>query len=633
VKNIALTCSISVGISSERIRELVKKLGTEDLECFDKVQHSITKVFINGYFAGYNKDKDGLVNTLIGMKRNCDISPETGIAYDFQFDEVRIHTDGGRCCRPLFVLKDGKFPDLNNIQNMTWTNLISKGIVEFIDSDEEENSLIAFSEEDFNERSKNGLIFTHCELHPSMMLGICASMIPYSNHNQAPRNVYQSAMCKQAMGQYVTNHHIRFDSYGHVLWYPQKPLVKTATNDTFNFDSMPSGVNTIVAIACYGGYNQEDSLIMNQSSIDKGLFRSFFYRTYKDEEKQHGSNCKDTIEKPVESECIGLKYANYSKLDNDGLATPGVSVGQDDIVIGKTSTLPNSNDTGRTKKDYSTSIRHNENGIIDQVILTVNEQGQKMSKSKVRSTRIPEIGDKFSSRHGQKGTVGITLRMEDMPYNDEGISPDIIINPHAIPSRMTVAQLIECIAGKTSAIDGKRKNATSFDHMSTDNIAEELGKLGYDSQGTETLYSGITGLPIKAKIFIGPTYYQRLKHMVHDKVHGRAKGPVQILTRQPVEGRSRGGGLRFGEMERDCAISHGSSAFLKERLVDQSDAFETTVCKECGFMAINDAQKKVQYCNVCKSSEHCVSITMPYACKLLFQELLSMNIFPKINIK
>ena len=458
-------------------------------------------------------------------------------------------------------------------------------------------------------------------------------MIPYSNHNQAPRNVYQSAMCKQAMGQYATNHQIRMDSFGHILWYPQKPLVKTATNDTFNFDSMPSGINAIVAIACYGGYNQEDSIIMNQSSIDKGLFRSFFYRTYKDEEKQHGSNCKDQIEKPSADECVGVKYSNYDKLDEDGLSIPGNYLDENDIVIGKISTLSSVNETGKSKKDYSTSVRHNENGIVDQVLITTNEHGQKMTKTKMRATRIPEVGDKFSSRHGQKGTLGITYRQEDMPFTEEGICPDLIINPHAIPSRMTVAQLIECIAGKSSAIDGERKDATSFDHMDTDSIAEELGKLGYDNTGTEVLYNGFTGERINAKIFMGPTYYQRLKHMVKDKVHGRAKGPVQILTRQPVEGRSRGGGLRFGEMERDCAISHGASAVLKERLIDQSDAFETSVCKTCGLMAINDAVKKTSYCKVCKSSQHCVDITLPYACKLLFQELLSMNIFPKINIK
>lgn len=630
VKNIALTCSISIGISSQRIKEIVYNLGTIDLEHFDSIQSSITKVFVNGFFAGYCKDKDYLINGLIKMKRNCDISPETGIAYDFEFDEVRIHTDGGRCCRPLFVIHNDKFPDVTQIKTITWNELLSQGIIEFIDSDEEENVLIAFSKEDFEKRK---LKFTHCELHPSMMLGICASMIPYSNHNQAPRNVYQSAMCKQAMGQYTTNHNIRFDSFGHVLWYPQKPLVKTDTNDIFEFDSMPSGINAIVAIACYGGYNQEDSLIMNQSSIDKGMFRSFFYRTYKDEEKQHGSNCKDVIEKPESQECVGIKYADYSKLDSDGLAEPGTTLNEDDIVIGKTSTIPHAEENERNKKDYSTSIRHNESGIVDQVLVTINEQGQKMVKSKMRSTRIPEIGDKFSSRHGQKGTVGITLRTEDMPFSAQGITPDIIVNPHAIPSRMTIAQLLECISGKSSALDGTRKNATSFDHLDSDLIAEELYKLGYESQGTERLYSGITGEPLNAKIFIGPTYYQRLKHMVNDKVHGRSKGPVQILTRQPVEGRSRGGGLRFGEMERDCAISHGASSFLKERLVDQSDAFTTAVCKSCGFMAINDAQKQINYCNVCKSSEHCTNVVMPYACKLLFQELLSMNIFPQINIQ
>ena len=402
VKNIALTCNVTTTILSEHIKHIIYKLGTQDLEELSCIQHLITKVFVNGYFAGYIKNKNELLEQLIIMKRNCDISPETGIAYDFKYDEIRIHTDGGRCSRPLFVIKNNKFPDINTINNKTWNELLSLGIVELIDSDEEENALIAFSEIDLLDRSKKGLIFTHCELHPSMMLGICASMIPYSNHNQAPRNVYQSAMCKQAMGQYATNHQIRMDSFGHILWYPQKPLVKTATNDTFNFDSMPSGINAIVAIACYGGYNQEDSIIMNQSSIDKGLFRSFFYRTYKDEEKQHGSNCKDQIEKPSADECVGVKYSNYDKLDEDGLSIPGNYLDENDIVIGKISTLSSVNETGKSKKDYSTSVRHNENGIVDQVLITTNEHGQKMTKTKMRATRIPEIGDKYSSRHGQK---------------------------------------------------------------------------------------------------------------------------------------------------------------------------------------------------------------------------------------
>ena len=320
-------------------------------------------------------------------------------------------------------------------------------------------------------------------------------------------------MCKQSMGQYAINHKSRFDSYGHVLWYPQKPLVKTKTHDTFKFDDMPSGINAIVAIACYGGHNQEDSLIMSQSAIDRGMFRSFFYRTYKDETKQHGSNCQDIIEKPDENECVGIKYANYEKLDSDGIVAPGEFMKSDDVIIGKTSTVPHSSETGRNKKDYSTMIRHNEDGYVDSVLVTTNEAGQHMVKAKMRTMRTPEIGDKFSSRHGQKGTIGITLPTEDLPYTQSGIVPDIIVNPHALPSRMTIAQLIECLSGKICALDGERKDATTFDHDSPDDIAEKLKEAGFDEHGVEKMYSGYTGEAIDAKIFIGPTFYQRLKHM------------------------------------------------------------------------------------------------------------------------
>ena len=634
-KNIALTCALSMGYSSDFLKTFLYDNGVIDLETVLFVPIHVCKVFVNGYYAGFCEDSSILLKSLKTAKRSCAFSPCTGVAYDLENNEIRIHTDSGRCCRPLFLVDEntGQISYDPTTDKRDWTSLLIDGVVEFLDSDEEESALIAFDTDDLQKRWNDGVRFTHCELHPSMMLGISAAMIPYANHNQAPRNVYQSAMGKQAMGQYVTNHQSRFDSYSHVLWYPQKPLVKTAANDTFNFDSMPSGVNAIVAIACYGGYNQEDSLIMNQSAIDKGLFRSYFYRCYKDETKQHGSNCKDAIEIPDTEHCIGIKYSNYSKLDLDGIVAPGEFLDDDDVVIGKTSTLVTPTETGKTKKDYSTLLKHNEQGSVDSVLLTMNEQGQSMTKVKVRSTRTPEIGDKFSSRHGQKGTVGITLRNEDMPFTSDGIVPDIIVNPHALPSRMTIAQLIECLSGKVASLDGKRKFGTAFDHESGDEIAAELENLGYEKYGSEKLFCGHTGKELEARIFIGPTYYQRLKHMVNDKVHGRAKGPVQILTRQPVEGRSRGGGLRFGEMERDCCISHGAASFLKERLVDQSDAFVTCACKKCGFMAVDDAQRGIKVCNTCKSSENCVDITIPYACKLLFQELMSMNISPKMLIE
>ena len=427
------------------------------------------------------------------------------------------------------------------------------------------------------------------------------------------------------MGIYASNHNERFDSISHVLLYPQKPLVRTNIASTLNYDKLPSGVNAIVAIACYTGYNQEDSVIMSKSAIDRGLFRSVFYRTYKEECHASSGSHKDNIEQPLENTKT-LKYANYSKLDIDGIVSPGVKVGGSDILIGKTSGACNTE-----KKDQSVSMRTSETGTVDSVMVSTNEQGMKLVKTKVRSIRIPEIGDKFASVHAQKGTIGMVVPHEDMPFTQDGIVPDIIVNPHAIPSRMTIGQLIECIYGKKCALSGEFGDGTAFTNPDPGSIAKELKKLGFNKHGEEMMCNGQTGELLETQIFIGPTYYQRLKHMVADKVHSRSNGPIQILTRQPVEGRSREGGLRFGEMERDCMISHGASAFLKERLLDQSDSYTTHVCKKCGMFAVYDAETRNSYCISCNDAD-VYSVEMPYACKLFFQELYSMNITPLMNV-
>jgi DNA-directed RNA polymerase II subunit RPB2 len=345
-----------------------------------------------------------------------------------------------------------------------------------------------------------------------------------------------------------------------------------------------------------------------------------------------GNTNKENIEVPSPNDTVSMKYNNYQKLDEDGVVAPGNKVSDDDIIIGKTFNLASPTQTGHSKKDCSTNLRHNESGVVDKVMVTVNEQGMKLIKSKVRSMRVPEIGDKFASVHAQKGTVGMIYSQEDMPFTAQGITPDIIVNPHAIPSRMTIGQLIECIYGKACALNGEYGDATAFTNPDPEDISDMLKKLGYDKHGEEVMYNGMTGEPMKTKIFIGPTYYQRLKHMVQDKIHARARGPMQILTRQPVEGRSRDGGLRMGEMEKDCIISHGASAFLKERLMDQSDSFTTHVCNKCGLFAIHDSRQNYSYCNKCSTSE-ISTVKIPYACKLLFQELMCMNIVLRMNIK
>ncbi|KAL8688240.1 MAG: hypothetical protein Q9224_004933 [Gallowayella concinna] len=379
---------------------------------------------------------------------------------------------------------------------------------------------------------------------------------------------------------------------------------------------------------------------MNQSSIDRGLFRSLFYRAYVDTEKRVGMTVLEKFEKPLRTETLKLKHGTYDKLDDDGLVAPGVRVSGEDVIIGKTTPIaPDAQEMGQRtknhiKKDASTPLRSTENGIVDKVLLSTNSEGLKFVKVRMRTTKVPQIGDKFASRHGQKGTIGITYRQEDMPFTSEGVVPDLIINPHAIPSRMTIAHLIECQLSKVSSLRGYEGDATPFTEITVDSVSKLLREHGYQSRGFEVMYNGHTGRKLVAQVFLGPTYYQRLRHMVDDKIHARARGPVQILTRQPVEGRARDGGLRFGEMERDCMISHGASAFLRERLFEVSDAFRVHICDICGLMTpVANLKKNSFECRPCKNKTKISQVHMPYAAKLLFQELAAMNIAARMYTK
>jgi len=463
--------------------------------------------------------------------------------------------------------------------------LLSEGVIEYVDKQEEASMRVALSP--LREPEEGWGAFTHCELDASMIAGLCGSCIPFADYNQSPRNTYQSAMMKQAIGVYTLNHALRMDAVAHTLVAPQKPIVTTRLDSLVGVSDAPAGVNAIVAIMCYTGQNQEDSVIFNQSALDRGMFRSVKLQTYRDEEHQNGGTDAERFENVAKIPNVaGRRDANYALVDDGGIVHVGARVEPNDVIISKTVTTTELGEGARRalKRDNSTVLRH-DGGIVDAVLHVSHHDGTSMVKVKIRQTRTPIVGDKFSSRMGQKGVIGTTLPHEDMPFASDGLVPDIIVNPHAIPSRMTIGQLAECMLSILCTLTGERGDGTMFRGTSLEFIASQLEKHGYDRYGRVKLHNGFTGEAYDSLVFVGPTYYQRLKHMAADKDHARSRGPVLMLSRQPTEGRARDGGLRFGEMERDCLLSHGTAEFLRDRLLDNSDPSIITLCGTCGLLA------------------------------------------------
>jgi DNA-directed RNA polymerase II subunit RPB2 len=660
VKNLASTASITqfsnFGVVTEFIQAMpefqpIKGLAIDHL-------FAGARIFINGKWIGMFPPDSALncIKKLRDAKRSGFIQRQIAIVWKPTVKELWVSTEAGRLVRPLYyapaILDIGRSPEplkkelLASIAACkTWEELLrwqspnGHNLFEYLDAGETESAMISMDPlELIGKPVADADSYSHAEIHPCVILGSIASTIPFPDHNQSPRNAYQCAMGKQAMGVFAQNYQERFDALAHMLMYPNLPLVSPLMGKYYGAYSMPSGRNIVVAIMTYGGYNQEDSIMINKGSLDRGLFQSVFFRTYKDEEKKNQSSGEEErFGRPDPEMTKQLRNGNYGKLGADGFVPENTFVDSNDILVGKV--VPLRVPTGmvlpagaKKYRDVSRTPRNNESGFVDKIFKNRNGEGYSFVKIRMRELRTPEIGDKFSSRHGQKGTVGMLLEPEDMPQTASGIIPDIIINPHCIPSRMTIAQLMETLLGKIGCHTGCLGDGTPFNKkMTVDGLAKVLrDDLGLEPYGNEVMYNGHTGRQMETNIFMGPCFYQRLRHCAADKLHSRACGPLVMLTRQPAEGRAREGGLRFGEMERDCVAAHGVAEFTKERFMECSDGFNCHTCRKCGLLAIANPEANIWLCKGCQNTTEFAAIQIPYAYKLLVQELETMNIGSRI---
>ncbi|MDJ0270570.1 MAG: DNA-directed RNA polymerase subunit B [Aigarchaeota archaeon] len=643
VKNLALSAEFSFQTNRRDVLDKLFQLGVIPLAEVISRRRQIpsTKVFVDGLLVGYHNNGQWLASEIRRLRREGEVNSNVNVAvYVYEHvQEVWINTDEGRVRRPVIVVERGqprlKPTHIEQLRNKTtrFRDLVSLGIIEFLDAEEEENAYVALTPDKLTQEH------THLEVSPYAMLGAVVSVIPYAQHNQSPRNVYEGAMGKQALGIFASNYDLRTDSRMHLLIYPQRPIVTTKAAEFVGLNSRPSGQNMVVAVLTSQGYNMEDAVVLNKSSVERGLGLSISYRTYEVEARPYlgGQRDKFGIPDPSVRGYRGEQY--YRVLDSDGFAHIEADVSGGTVIIGMMSPPRFMEEYQRVPtremvwRDTSEAVRPSESGVVDAIFVTHTAEGNKLAKARVRTTCFTEIGDKFSSRHGQKGVVGMLFPHEDMPYTKDGVVPDLLINPHAFPSRMTVGQLLESLAGKLGALKGELIDGTPFMGKPYEEIKRELEELGFKSSGKEILYNGITGRRYETEIFIGVVYYQRLHHLVRDKIHARARGQVQMLTRQPTEGRARGGGLKFGEMERDCLIAYGASYLLLDRLLEQSDKYMAHFCEKCGLPAYYDLKQERYICPVDGKDAKVRPVTMSYAFYLLLNELLSMGLRVKIEME
>ena len=646
VKNLSYMTHITIYSDTLPLYEYVMPnvIPINELQAASDNMYDKVKVFINGAWVGLSESPEELYLNLKDKKHKGIINIYTSIIFDYKMQEIRVCNDAGRLSRPLLRAKNRNILITPSVvekiksSELSWDNMLTstvlnESVLEYVDPEEQSWSMIATKPNEMFDPANMLYRYTHCEIHPSTIFGVLGSCIPFPEHNQSPRNTYQCAQAKQAMGVYVTNYQNRMDKTAYVLNYPNRPLVDTRVMNMIQLNKIPSGTNVIVAIMTHTGYNQEDSLLINKGSIDRGMALVTVYHTEKDEDKQKINGDEEIRCKPDPAKTKGMKMGNYNKVNSKGVIPENVIVANRDIIISKITPIKeNRNDHTKVIKyeDQSKIYRTNEETYIDKNYIDRNGEGYNFAKVRLRTVRKPVIGDKFSSRHGQKGTVGNIIPECDMPFTKDGVTPDIIINPHAIPSRMTIGQLKETVLGKVLVELGLFGDGTAFGQFDVKDICGELIKQGYEAHGNELLYNGQTGEQHECSVFMGPVFYQRLKHMVNDKTHSRSIGPMVNLTRQPAEGRSRDGGLRFGEMERDCMISHGAARFTRGRMYDASDKYSAFICKKCGLIASYNDKMNIHHCRTCDNRADFAYVEIPYACKLLFQELNTMNVVPRI---
>jgi DNA-directed RNA polymerase subunit B len=630
---------VSENLPDNNVREILDEL---DIQPIVEGEAQQGKVYFNGDLIGTHKAPKDLVAEIIQRRRKNMISNVVNVRYDGSLNDVIVNSDPGRIRRPLLVVDRNnklkiKERDVEALQQgkLDWGTLLEKGLIEYIDAEEEENCLIALNANDLKNNKKTHK-YSHMEVDPMVILGVATSNVPFPEHNSSPRCTMGAGMSKQSLGMGQANYRIRPDTRGHLLHYAQRPMLQTEAMKYNTLRTRPAGQNMVVAVMSYHGYNMEDALIFNKGSIDRGVGRSSFVRTYMSEERRYPGGQEDRFVIPGPDVRGARSEEAYFYLEEDGLIYPEIDLSGKEVLIGKTSpprflSEPTDFLSPQKVRESSLTVRHGEKGTVDSVMLSETENGSRIARIRVRDQRIPEMGDKFASRHGQKGVIGHMVPPEGMPFTEQGITPDLIINPHAIPSRMTVAHVLEMIGGKVGSMEGRAVDGSAFSGEKENDLRTSLAEFGFRHSGREVLYDGQTGRRIDAEIFIGVIYYQKLHHMVSGKMHARSRGPVQLLTRQPTEGRARMGGLRFGEMERDCLIAHGAAMVIKDRLLDESDKTVQFVDSQSGHIGYLDRRGVLT--SPMGDNTSIYPVTMSYAFKLLLEELKSLGIAARLKLE